>query len=272
MAKLKLSDTWKPFRGPNQMYSITSCRFGVKLVEMGRKPHRSRRVWKRACKSPSNAPRILVDRRIFKKLTVNWKTGQGYRLQEDYTIVPVTIDKDAWISFATGLAYYITPTQTTSITGFKAFIAWNQAALSCIGYRWTLGLNFPYDYPTVQWPDPPATYDPFIITEVDAYQASPHGAIMIKPTPDPYLTEHAYIVYTTGPAHEGQLETERALLYAHGDKMYFPGEPELWYWDNGNGHGEWGCYWPGWITAAMQIVDWATGSPSPIVGKRIHVV
>jgi len=272
MAKLKLSDTWKPFRGPNQMYSITSCRFGVKLVEMGRKPHRSKRVWLRICKNPGWPPTVLMDRRIFKKYTAIWKAQAGYRLDEESNIVPVTFLRQDWIDFATGLDYYITPTQTTTITGFKAFIAWQQAALSSQGLRWNAPLMFPYYYPFVQWPDPPATYDPWLLTEVDAEQQTPSRAIYYWPTPDPWNTEHSVVLYITRPAFKGQLETERTPIVINGYKVYFPGEPGEPYTDNSNWLSRWSCYGPGWITASMQIVDWATGSPSPIVGKRIHVV
>jgi len=254
------------------MYSITSCRFGVKLIEMGRKPHRSKRVWLRICKNPAWPPTILMDRRVFKKYTHLWKIGSGYRLDEESNIVPVTIHKDAWISFATGLDYYITPTQTTSITGFKAFIAWNQAGLTCQGLRWAAPLMFPYYYPFVQWPDPPATYDPWLLTSVNAEQQMPSRVIYYWPTPDPWNKEHACILYANRPAQEGRVETELPPIYTAGYKVYFPGEPGEPYSDNYGWVSAWSCYGTGWITASMQIVDWATGTPSPLVGKRIRVV
>jgi len=263
MAKLKLSDTWKPYRGPNQTYKIVSCRFGVKLIQPKHKPHRKPRSNFPIYCWPGNFP-IKADQHIFRIFANAWKTGAWW-YYDGSNPVWTDIDRDAWDAFAASIDYYISPTQTRTITGYQAFLAWQQANLQPDLTRIQRAYIWRPWYPTCQWPSPPAAYNPIITTSVSATYDDGTKKMTYTPTPYPPARNRNFILYTSGAAKKGRYESAWGHIMSFYD--FRPWDWPLtenphdncWWW------GRWRCHGPGYVRPGFQFVDDDTGSPAPVV-------
>jgi hypothetical protein len=263
MAKLKLTDTWKPYRRHCQLYVVKGSRFGLMMSERGKRPHKKpKSQYAIKCMYPGFP--LLADQRIFSLLCLWWARGWGYHY-DPYPPEPVPINKAAWNAFAAAIDYYITPTQTTKLTGFRAYIAWNQTALSAQFLRIQTTTKWTTGYPFVQWPEPPASYAP-ILTQAVTMEIGPwYNWLTYTPDPQPPDVHRLALLYTSGAAQSGKIETKGPLTYSYTDE-HWQGDPlPEHYYDIGRHFSNWHCHGPGYVSGGLQIVDQATGSPAPIV-------
>jgi hypothetical protein len=263
MSKFKLIEAPPP-RNENQEYQIGDGPFGTFGRTRRKKGHSKPepRTW--PCGSDKEHAPYRADMRTFRSFAAKWKGAPAWSYSGGiYT--PVTVNQAAWKAFAAGLLYYYTPFKKRKITGYKAYQAWNNAALSAQFLRITYSGDWNPKHPAVQWPDPPATYSPILFTDIAVNKDPGFNPTYFNCDPQVGQLEHDVLLYTSGRPHPGWPNKKAPLFYTWTYEEDALDPPPYIYDDAGFFFINWYCYGDGIITVGMQIVDRATGSPSPIV-------
>jgi len=193
-----------------------------------------------------------------------WTTGAWW-YYDGSNPVWTNIDRDAWNAFAASIDYYISPTQTRTITGYQAFIAWQQANLQPDVRRFQSTTIWGSWYPPCQWPSPPPAYNPIITTSLTAWVAPWGQELIYRPQPWPPARNRVGIMYTSGAARKGRYESAWGHIMSFysfhpaGDPVDQDWQDNFWWW------GRWRCHGPGYVRPGFQFVDDDTGSPAPVV-------
>lgn len=263
MAKMKLTDTWRPYRKHCQLFTVKGSRFGLMWSERAKGPRKHPFSYYPIHCSVPGYP-LKADQKIFKLMSLWWARGWGYHY-DPYPPEPRNIDKEAWKNFAAEIDFYITATQTVKLTGFKAFMAWNLTALSVQFLRIQVTTKFVVGYPYVQWPNPPAQYVPLLLTGVKAWVAHPWNYPSYTPIPQPPQVAHLAELYATGKSWKGHVEQKHPLVYLYTNELDEFVEPPYMYKVYLAHWYKWGCYGPGYVTPGLRLVHWPTGSPGNLV-------